>query len=171
MIGIIDDTMTVILNDYFSYNKNDFQEGFIRYPLGELGNGKHKIEIKITDNYNNLSSNSVVFIIGEDNRLNIKNVMNFPNPFSDFTTFKFDLPQDDPSVYVILDVYDLRGNKVFEYQKTYEFPSSVIDDIYWNGNDLNNYPLPQGMYIYKLHVSNLSNDKKVTVHNKVFKKL
>ena len=46
-----------------------------------------------------------------------------------------------------------------------------IDDIFWNGNDLNNYPLPQGIYIYKLHVSNLSNGKKITVHNKVFKKL
>ena len=49
--------------------------------------------------------------------------------------------------------------------------SSVIDDIFWNGNDLNNYPLPQGIYIYKLHVNNLVNGKKVTVHNKVFKKL
>ena len=81
----------VVLNDYFSYNKNDYQSGIIRYPLGNLGVGRHKIEIKVSDNYNNLSSNSVVFIIGDNNRLNIKNVMNFPNPFSDFTTFKFDL--------------------------------------------------------------------------------
>ena len=49
--------------------------------------------------------------------------------------------------------------------------SLVVEDIYWNGNDLNNYPLPQGIYIYKLHVNNLVNGKKVTVHNKVFKKL
>ena len=171
MIGIIDDSISVILTDYFSYNKNDYQRGFIRYPLGELGSGKHKIEIKVTDNYNNPSSNSVVFIIGDNNRLNIKNIMNFPNPFSDFTTFKFDLPQDDQSLDVTLDIYDIRGNKVYEYQNTYEFSSSVIDDIHWDGNDLNNYPLPQGIYIYKLHVSNLSNGKEITVHNKVFKKL
>ena len=125
----------------------------------------------ITDNYNNLSSNSVVFIIGENNRLNIKNVMNFPNPFSDYTTFKFDLPQEDQSIFVNLEIYDLRGNKVYNYTHTYEFSPLVVEDIYWNGNDLNNYPLPQGIYIYKLHVNNLVNGKKVTVHNKVFKKL
>ena len=171
MIGIVDDTTIIYLNDYFTYNKDDFQRGIIRYPLGDLGSGRHKIEIKITDNYNNLSSNSVVFIIGENNRLNIKNVMNFPNPFSDYTTFKFDLPQEDQSIFVNLEIYDLRGNKVYNYTHTYEFSPLVVEDIYWNGNDLNNYPLPQGIYIYKLHVNNLVNGKKVTVHNKVFKKL
>ena len=171
MIGIVDDTTIIYLNDYFTYNKDDYQRGIIRYPLGDLGSGRHKIEIKITDNYNNLSSNSVVFIIGENNRLNIKNVMNFPNPFSDNTTFKFDLPQEGQSIFVNLEIYDLRGNKVYNYTHTYEFSPLIVEDIYWNGNDLNNYPLPQGIYIYKLHVNNLVNGKKVTVHNKVFKKL
>ena len=171
MIGIVDDTTIIYLNDYFTYNKDDYQRGIIRYPLGDLGSGRHKIEIKITDNYNNLSSNSVVFIIGENNRLNIKNVMNFPNPFSDYTTFKFDLPQEDQSIFVNLEIYDLRGNKVYNYTHTYEFSPLVVEDIYWDGNDLNNYPLPQGIYIYKLHVNNLVNGKKVTVHNKVVKKL
>ncbi|MEC8702158.1 MAG: T9SS type A sorting domain-containing protein, partial [Bacteroidota bacterium] len=171
MIGIVNDTTIIYLNDYFTYNKDDYQRGIIRYPLGDLGSGRHKIEIKITDNYNNLSSNSVVFIIGENNRLNIKNVMNFPNPFSDYTTFKFDLPQEGQSIFVNLEIYDLRGNKVYNYTHTYEFSPLVVEDIYWNGNDLNNYPLPQGIYIYKLHVNNLVNGKKVTVHNKVFKKL
>jgi len=171
MIGIVDDTTIIYLNDYFTYNKDDYQRGIIRYPLGDLGSGRHKIEIKITDNYNNLSSNSVVFIIGENNRLNIKNVMNFPNPFSDYTTFKFDLPQEDQSIFVNLEIYNLRGNKVYNYTHTYEFSPLVVEDIYWNGNDLNNYPLPQGIYIYKLHVNNLVNGKKVTLHNKIFKKL
>ncbi len=70
-----------------------------------------------------------------------------------------------------LEIYDLRGNKVYNYTHTYEFSPLIVEDIYWNGNDLNNYPLPQGIYIYKLHVNNLVNGKKVTVHNKVFKKL
>ena len=171
MIAIIDDTTTIYLNEYFSYNKDDYQKGFIRYPLGNLLSGKHKIEIKITDNYNNLSSKSVVFIIGDNNQLNIKNVMNFPNPFNDNTTFKFDLPQDNQSIYVNLEIYDLRGNKVYSFENNYEFSPKTIDDISWDGKDLNSYPLPQGIYIYKLHVNNLSNGKKVTVHNKLFKKL
>ena len=140
--------------------------GWISY----CGSLNEKFRTTDKDNYNNLSSNSVVFIIGDNNKLNIKNIMNFPNPFNVYTTFKFELPQDDQSILVNLEIYDLRGYKVYNYRKTYEFSPLVIDDIIWDGKDLNNYPLPQGIYIYKLHVSNLSNGKKITVHNKIFKK-
>ena len=33
--------------------------------------------LKVADNYNNLTSESVVFVTGNDNKLNISGVMNF----------------------------------------------------------------------------------------------
>ena len=76
-------------------------------------------------------------------------------------------PEDDLETFFNKSVPESKDN----YTHTYEFSPLVVEDIYWNGNDLNNYPLPQGIYIYKLHVNNLVNGKKITVHNKVFKKL
>ena len=136
-----------------------------------MKNGKHKIEIKVSDNYNNLSTEVVVFITGDENKLKISNLMNYPNPFSYQTNFSFELEEYNQPIFILLEVFDIRGKKVFNYQNEYEFSPNFIDDISWDGKDLNYNPLPQGIYIYKLHVRNLLNGKNITLHNKLFKKL
>ena len=171
MSAILDDTISFELNKYFTTIKDDFKRGIIRYPLQNLQAGKHKIEIKVSDNYNNISSKSVVFIIVEKNILRISNLMNYPNPFSTQTTFSFDNDEYEKPLDVYLKVYDLRGNLVFDYRKIYEFSPKKVDDIIWDGRDLNNYTLPQGIYIYKLHVNNLFDNRSIVLHNKLFKKL
>ena len=158
MRAIVDDSIIIALDNYFTNNIDDYQRGVIRYPLENLISGKHKIEIKVSDNYNNLSSKTVVFIIDNENKLKIDNLMNYPNPFTDFTTFSFDNGEFEEPLSINLNVYDLRGNIVYNYENIYEFSPEKIDNIIWDGKDLNNYPLPQGIYIYKLHVVNLNNN-------------
>ena len=169
MKAIIDDSIEIKLSRYFSYKKDDYESGSIRVPLENLKNGKHKVEIKVTDNYNNLTSESVVFITGNDNKLNISGVMNYPNPFTDKTNFKFELQERGQPIFISVEVFDLRGHKVFSYQHEYEFSPDNIDNISWDGKDLNYNPLPQGIYIYKLHVRNLMNGKMITLHDKILK--
>ena len=169
MKAIIDDSIEIKLSRYFSYKKDDYESGSVRVPLENLKNGKHKVEIKVTDNYNNLTSESVVFITGNDNKLNISGVMNYPNPFTDKTNFKFELQERGQPIFISVEVFDLRGHKVFSYQHEYEFSPDNIDNISWDGKDLNYNPLPQGIYIYKLHVRNLMNGKMITLHDKILK--
>ena len=171
MTAILNDTAEIYLNDYFSPTKDDYTSGSIRYPLNMLSPGKYKVEIKVSDNYNNMSTNSVVFIVGSENKLNISNLVNYPNPFNEITNFKFDNGEIDQPLEIKLQVFDLRGNLVYSLDKTYEFSPAVIDDISWDGRDLNNYPLSQGIYIYKLQVINLLNDATIILHNKLFKKI
>ena len=171
MTAILNDTAEFYLNDYFSPKKDDHTSGSIRYPLDMLSPGKYKVEIKVSDNYNNMSTNSVVFIVGSENKLNISNLVNYPNPFNEITNFKFDNEEIDQPLEIKLQVFDLRGNLVYSLDKTYEFSPPVIDDISWDGRDLNNYPLSQGIYIYKLQVINLLNDATIILHNKLFKKI
>ncbi len=170
ILAIIDDTISIKLNEYFSYQKDSYQDGSIRFPIDGLSTGKHKIEIKISDNYNNLSTQSVVFIIGKDNSLKISEVISFPNPFVNFINFKFSLEEDQP-IDIHLEIYDLLGNKIFSINKYYNSSSNVIDDLNWNGKDFNDYHLPQGIYIYKLHVKNVINGKEAIIHNKLIKRL
>tara|TARA_B100001287_G_C22638244_1_gene508743 strand:- start:971 stop:1486 length:516 start_codon:yes stop_codon:yes gene_type:complete len=169
MKAIIDDSIEIKLNRYFSYKKDDYERGSVRIPLENLKNGKHKVEIKVADNYNNLTSESVVFVTGNDNKLNISGVMNYPNPFTDKTNFKFEMQERGQPTFISVEVFDLRGNKVFTYQHEYELSPDIIDNISWDGKDLNYNPLPQGIYIYKLHVRNLMNGKMITLHNKILK--
>ena len=95
--------------------------------------------------------------------------MNYPNPFTDKTNFKFELQERGQPIFISVEVFDLRGHKVFSYQHEYEFSPDNIDNISWDGKDLNYNPLPQGIYIYKLHVRNLMNGKMITLHDKILK--
>ena len=46
---------------------------------------------------------------------------------------------------------------------------NIIDNLSWNGKDLNGYALSQGIYIYKLHVRNKSNNRTEIIHSKLLK--
>ena len=68
-----------------------------------------------------------------------------------------------------LNIYDLRGKIVYSIEKNYEVSPPVIDNLSWNGKDLNGYALSQGIYIYKLHVRNKSNNRIEIIHSKLLK--
>ena len=51
-----------------------------------------------------------------------------------------------------------------------EYSNSHIDGIKWDGRDMNNNLLPQGIYIYKLHVKNLYDNSSITTFNKMIKR-
>ena len=167
--AILDDTIQIPLLNYFSQDKDSYKKGNIIYPLDDISLGKHKIEIKVSDNYNNISTKEVVFIIDSRNKTTISNLMNYPNPFSDVTTFKFSNRDNGDALDLSLYIYDIRGNLVHSTFESYEISPKVIDGLKWDGKDLNGYTLSQGIYIYKLQVHNTSENKTEVVHSKILK--
>ncbi|MAS39012.1 MAG: hypothetical protein CMB84_03330 [Flammeovirgaceae bacterium] len=167
--AILDDTIQIPLLNYFSQDKDSYKKGKIIYPLEDISLGKHKIEIKVSDNYNNISTREVVFIIDEKNKSIVTDLMNYPNPFSEKTTFKFSNQDYGDGLDIELYIFDIRGNLVQSIYHSYEISPKVIDGLTWDGKDLNGYTLSQGIYIYKLQVQNTSKNKTELVHNKLLK--
>lgn len=170
MRAVLDDSVEIKLNDYFITNKNKFKEGVVRYPLTGLKIGKHKIKIIVSDSYNNLSSKSVVFDIDDSNLFNIYNLMNYPNPFYYETTFSFDHDDKEKPLLINIEIIDLSGKVLYKYEQLIEYSNSHIDGITWEGRDMNNNLLPQGIYIYKLQVKNLYDNSSITTFNKMIKR-
>ncbi len=167
--AILDDTIQIPLSQFFSQEKDSYKIGKIIYPLADISLGKHKIEIKVSDNYNNTSTKEVVFIVGKKNKSIVTDLMNYPNPFSENTTFKFTNQDHGDALEINLFIYDIRGNLVYSIYDSYEISPMVIDGLTWDGKDLNGYTLSQGIYIYKLHVQNYSENNTEVVHNKLIK--
>ena len=170
MRAVLDDSVEIKLNDYFITNKNKFKEGVVRYPLTGLEIGKHKIKIIVSDSHNNLSSKSVVFDIDDSNLFNIYNLMNYPNPFYYETTISFDHDDKEKPLLINIEIIDLSGNLLYKYEQLIEYSNSHIDGITWEGRDMNNNLLPQGIYIYKLQVKNLYDNSSITTFNKMIKR-
>lgn len=167
--AILDDSIYIPLKMYFSQVKDSYKRGKIIFPLEDISLGKHRIQIKVSDNYNNISTKEVVFIIDDNYKENITELMNYPNPFNETTTFKFNNGYEGEPLEMSLNIYDLRGKIVYSIEKDYEVSPPVIDNLSWNGKDLNGYTLSQGIYIYKLHVRNKSNNRTEIIHSKLLK--
>lgn len=82
------------------------------------------------------------------------NSQNIPNPFSDFTTISFDLPQDD---VVDFKVYDLAGNLITHINKAYKSGANEIQ--FYNDDRIS------GILIYTLITTTLFESKKMIVIN------
>ena len=169
IIARIDDSLDIVLNDYFVSNKDNFTKGTIRYPLENLSMGKHKIEIKVYDTYNNFARESVLFVVGNNIKLNIYNLMNYPNPFSESTYFSFEHDREDEVMEVSIEVINLHGKIMYNYSNTFDSSNKKIDGIYWNGKDFNNNLVPEGIYIYQLIVKSLFDGASNIVYKKMIR--
>jgi len=82
----------------------------------------------------------------------------YPNPMRETTNISFSLSR--PYSDVRLTVYDLQGREVKTIvQKPLE---AGFYEAEWEGNDTNGNPLPDGLWIYRLQVSNGKNVESAT---------
>jgi len=95
--------------------------------------------------------------IREYDEANVIKIKNNPNPFTDHTTFQFNLPQ---AGYVILSLYDFQGNFLVNLLSTEKTAGEHAVD----GNFL---PLTPGFYFYVLSFKN--NEMNLAVPGKILK--
>ena len=81
---------------------------------------------------------------------------NYPNPFNPSTTIDYDIASDQ---FVSIIIYDVIGRIVDILSNQYQ--KAGFKSIQWNGTDLNDKPVPGGMYIYSIQAGNFRQTKKM----------
>ena len=97
---------------------------------------------------------------------------NFPNPFRDFTTFRFVLTGMDAPNNLQIQISDAEGRvvNILDLQNVHVGTNSI--DVYWDGRDKSGLILPSGVYFYRLVFDNqtdwnsLSLDKDTQLNKK-----
>ncbi|MCF7567709.1 type IX secretion system sortase PorU [Sabulilitoribacter arenilitoris] len=166
IVAIIDgdETNPFILNDYYQTEVDNYKKGVVSFPFRDLEPGLHTLTLKAWDVYNNSSVTEIQFVVHDkDQELVINNVLNYPNPFVNYTEFWFNHNSSDP-LDVSIQIFTVSGKLVKTLNgqtiagtKT---TSSLSRDIVWDGRDDFGDKIGKGVYIYKLTVqSNLLNKK------------
>lgn len=166
IIAIIDgdETNPFILNDYYETEVDDYQKGTVSFPFRDLEPGLHTLTFKAWDVYNNSSTTEIQFIVfDQDQELVINNVLNYPNPFVNYTEFWFNHNSSEP-LDVSIQIFTVSGKLVRtlngQTSGGIKATSSLSKDIVWDGRDDFGEKIGKGVYIYKLTVkSNLLNKK------------
>lgn len=161
-----DQANPVILNDFYETELDDFTKGKVTYPFRNLEPGLHTLTFKCWDTYNNSSEATLNFVVVDNSDLVLSNVLNYPNPFINYTEFWFNHNKPNEPLSVQIQIFTVSGKLVKTIHKTVQ-SANLSRSITWNGLDDFGNKIGKGVYIYKLKVrSTLSNSK-----NEKFEKL
>ena len=109
--------------------------------------------------YNNASTKKIQFVVFDENQsLELTNVLNYPNPFINYTEFWFN-HNSSGLLNVSIQIFTVSGKliKTINTQtNTGNGVSSISRDINWNGTDDYGNKIGKGVYIYKLKVKSTS---------------
>ena len=155
----MEDGSLYVLNDYYVADLDTYQSGRITFPLRNMSIGNHTATLKISDIHNNTSYRSVNFIVSNEPKLLLYNVMNYPNPAIDGTTFTFEHDRIGEALEIELIIYDTRGNIISKELFEVDDSPKKIDDLY--------LPFPpgtfrKGIYLYQIEVSSTQDQAKGT---------
>ncbi|MFZ5981608.1 MAG: type IX secretion system sortase PorU [Candidatus Zixiibacteriota bacterium] len=147
------------LSGSFEYDQDDFTTGSLTCKLDDLGLGEHHFKIKAWDNANNSSSVEFSARVVAQGVLAINNLLNYPNPMSENTTFYFELTQQVEKFS--LEIFTLSGKKI-KYFNQYglgadNYPNGNCE-ITWDGKDAEGDRVATGVYIYKAKAVPLSGE-------------
>ena len=146
------DENKIILNDFYQSELNDFRKGSFKFPLSKLEPGKYSVKVEAWDIFNNKSQHSLDFVVINNNDEGLKNVLNFPNPFSSRTYFRFEHDLPENNLDVIINIFSMSGKLVKTIEHTSYSPGFQVSDIEWDGTDDTGSKLANGVYVFKIKV-------------------
>ena len=158
-----DEANPIVLNDYYKTELDDFTRGQVRYKLPSLKPGVHNLSFKCWDTYNNLSESALNFVVVDDSGLVLSNVLNYPNPFVNYTEFWFNHNKPNQLLETQVQVFTISGKLIKTLQASIQTNGNLSREIKWDGLDDFGNKIGKGVYIYKLKVtaplSNLTAEK------------
>ncbi len=160
--GVVENTVN--LTDRFQYLEDSYTTGTIAYEIGELEPGLHSFKVKAWDNANNSSVVEFDADITQGDHLMVYDLMNYPNPMAERTTFSFSLTS--PANLVRLELFTLSGKKIKEYHENL-VPSGYVEFYAWDGRDADMDRVATGVYIYKLTAVSEDNSETVESFGKI----
>ncbi|QNJ97991.1 type IX secretion system sortase PorU [Constantimarinum furrinae] len=155
-----DESNPFVLNEYYQAELDDFTKGKATYRLRDLEDGLHTLTLKAWDVYNNSSTMDIQFVVAGNDQLEISRVLNYPNPFVNYTEFWFNHNRPFEPLEVQVQVFTVTGKVVWTQNQIINTDGFLSRDIVWDGKDDFGDRIGKGVYVYKITVkSTLTNQR------------
>ena len=154
IVGYLDDNRaaSVVLNEYYENSLNSYTSGLLEYPLGKLERGSHSMSLKAWDNYNNSTTERLVFVVESDGRFILNDLVNYPNPFT--TGTRINLEHNRPGTELEIEIMIFSsGGKIVKRINVSDRPDGYrLNPIEWDGLDESGSRVGRGIYIYSVYI-------------------
>lgn len=162
-----DENNPYILNDYYETELDDYTKGKVRFPFRDLAVGLHTITFKAWDVYNNPVTAEIQFIVVGDETVTLTNVLNYPNPFVNYTQFWFTHNRPYEPLDVQVQILTITGKIVKTINQVVNTEGFLSREITWDGKDDFGDKIGKGVYVYKLTVKSSLTNKKTEKYEKL----
>jgi hypothetical protein len=160
----------IVLDSYFKSDRDSYQSGTIRFRLSNLPEGDNTIKINAFD-ANKIGvgkENGILnFTVLNSEKLALKHVLNYPNPFTNSTVFHFDHNRAGDNLEVMLQIFTVTGKLVKTFTSFEPNAKTHISEFHWDGKDDFGDAIGRGVYVYKLSVKALSDGVKKEAFEKL----
>ena len=169
IVAILDgnESEPYVLNDYYETELNNYKKGIVRFPFQNLAKGLHTITFKAWDVYNNPLVAEIQFLVVGDETLTLTNVLNYPNPFVNYTQFWFTHNRPFEPLEVQVQVMTISGKIVWTKNQIVTTDGFLSREISWDGKDDFGDKIGKGVYVYKLTVKSILTNKKTEKFEKL----
>lgn len=154
--------------DFTNYFTGDLdaggKSGSINYKFSNLDNGDYQLLVKAWDVFNNFSEENSFFTVVNGNDIVIRDVYNYPNPFTDKTQFTFQHNLSKP-VDVKIKIYTIAGRLIKVLEEFNINEKFVV--VNWDGRDADGDKLANGTYLYKVIVNTVDGEYSKSVLGKL----
>ena len=169
MIAILDgdESNPFVINEYYQANVDDYSKGEASFNFRDLEDGLHTLTFKAWDVYNNSSTSEIQFNVAGNDELEITNVLNYPNPFVNYTEFWFNHNRPFETLEVQIQVFTVTGKVVWTKNQIINTDGFLSRDIVWDGKDDFGDRIGKGVYVYKITVNSTLSNKRVEKFEKL----
>ena len=158
-----------VMNDFYEANQDDYTSGSVKYPLRDLSSGRHTLDVKCWDVFNNSNTAYTEFIVASSADAALSHVLNYPNPFTTETEFMFEHNLPGSNLDVKVEIFTISG-KLIKTIRTNVIGNTNIEDvkncnnefseiggyrvdgIMWDGRDDFGDLIGKGVYVYRVSI-------------------
>ncbi len=161
------ETNPYLMNDYYDTELNNYKKGIVKYPFRNLSKGLHTLTFKAWDVYNNLVTAQLQFVVVGDETITLTNVLNYPNPFVNYTQFWFTHNRPFEPLEVQIQVMTITGKVVWTRNQIITTEGFLSRELTWDGKDDFGDKIGKGVYVYKLTVKSTITNSKAEKYEKL----
>jgi Peptidase family C25 len=167
--AVLDGKITIpfILNDYYETELDNYRKGKLKFQFRNLSVGLHTLTFTAYDVYNNIVTQDLQFLVVGNETLTLTNVLNYPNPFVNYTQFWFTHNRPFEQLEVQLQIMTITGKIICTKNQSVNTTGFLSRDISWDGKDDFGDRLGKGVYVYKLTVKSILTDSVTEKYEKL----
>lgn len=164
--AVLDDSTSFDLSQYYNATIDEFESGWVLFPIDDLSTGEHSIEVSASDTNGNSTSKMINFYVNAS-ELIITKLFNYPNPVDSETTFGFSHNFSGDHLEINFTLYKPNGGVIMTQISDISNIDETVEFAKWDIFNQYGDKLEPGIYIYGIEVRSLSKG----VKNRKFQKL